>query len=65
MIRRIQRRRAPQTPSTAEAVTCGVRVNAELVTFEEPTRRGTEREMVLAEDVRFSLSLSKSRRGTG
>lgn len=55
MVRRIQQGRAPQTPSNAESVTFGVLVNAELVTFVEPSRRGTEREMVLSEDVRFSI----------
>jgi transcriptional regulator with XRE-family HTH domain len=58
MIRRIQQGGAPHTPSNAEAVTFGVLVNAELVSFEEPTRRGTEREMVLSEDVRYSLNLA-------
>ena len=46
---------APQTPSNAESVTFGVLVNAELVTFVEPSRRGTEREMVLSEEVRFGI----------
>lgn len=57
MVRRIQQGGAPQTPSNAEAVTFGVLINAELVSFEEPTRRGTEREMVLSADVQFSLAL--------
>jgi transcriptional regulator with XRE-family HTH domain len=59
MIRRIQQGRAPRTPSNAESVTFGVLVNAELVTFVEPSRRGTEREMVLSEDVAFSLFLTE------